>query len=107
MAQPAEVDPHRYQAIFFAGGHGAMWDLPDDRDFLRAAAAIYEGGGVVAAVCHGPAALVNLTLSDGRFLVQGKRVSAFTNAEERSIKLDRVVPFLLLMWFAHLASSGP
>ena len=90
-----DVDPARYDAIFFAGGHGAMWDLPDDGAFMRASAAVYERGGVVAAVCHGPAALVNVTLSDGRPLVQGKRVSAFTNAEEQAVGLDRVVPFLL------------
>jgi len=91
----AHVDPLRYQAIFFAGGHGAMWDLPSDPSFQRVAAAIYERGGVVAAVCHGPAALVNLRLSDGQYLIAGKVVSAFTNAEERAVQLDAVVPFLL------------
>lgn len=91
----ASVDPARYDAIFFAGGHGAMWDLPDDAAFMRVSASIYERGGVVAAVCHGPAALVNVRLSTGAFLIAGKRVSAFTNAEERAVALDRVVPFLL------------
>lgn len=91
----ASVDPLRYEAIFFAGGHGAMWDLPDDLDLARVASAIYERGGVVAAVCHGPAALVNIKLSNGRYLVDGKKVSAFTNDEERAVKLDGVVPFLL------------
>jgi len=91
----AEVVSSRYDAIFFAGGHGAMWDLPDDAAFQRVAAAIYERGGVVAAVCHGPAALVNVRLTDGRFLVDGKHVSAFTNDEERAVKLDAVVPFML------------
>ena len=90
-----DVDPSRYAAIFFAGGHGAMWDLPDNADFPRVARAIYERGGAVAAVCHGPAGLVNITLSDGRYLVAGKRVSAFTNEEERQVKLTDVVPFLL------------
>ena len=91
----AQVDPNRYEAIFYAGGHGAMWDLPDDPGFARAAAAIYERGGVVAAVCHGPAALVNIKLASGRYLVAGKAVSAFTNDEERAAELDTVVPFLL------------
>jgi putative intracellular protease/amidase len=91
----AAVDASRYAAIFFAGGHGTMWDLPDDPGFARVAAAIYEAGGVVAAVCHGPAALVNLRLSNGRFLVDGKSVSAFTNEEERAVRLDGVVPFSL------------
>lgn len=91
----AEVTPARYEAIYFAGGHGAMWDLPENPDFARVAAAIYERGGAVAAVCHGPAALVNVKLSSGAYLVAGKQVSAFTNEEERAVKLEAVVPFLL------------
>lgn len=91
----ADVVPARYDAIYFAGGHGAMWDLPEDPSFARVAAEIYERGGAVAAVCHGPAALVNLKLSSGAYLVAGKEVSAFTNEEERAVKLEAVVPFLL------------
>lgn len=91
----ADVDASRYAAIFFAGGHGAMWDFPQDAGVLRATRAIHEAGGIVAAVCHGPAALVNVTLSDGRPLVEGKRIAAFTDSEERAVKLDTVVPFLL------------
>lgn len=90
-----QVDPTRYDAIFFAGGHGTMWDLPDDVAFQRVAASIYERGGIVSAVCHGPAALVNVKLSNGRYLVEGKTVSAFTNEEERAVGLEHVVPFLL------------
>ncbi|XXU06665.1 type 1 glutamine amidotransferase domain-containing protein [Sorangium sp. So ce854] len=91
----ASVDPSHYAAIFFAGGHGTMWDFPDNDPFARVAASIYERGGVVGAVCHGPAALVNVRLSSGQYLVAGKAVSAFTNEEERAVKLDAVVPFLL------------
>ena len=90
-----EVDPAGYDAILFAGGHGTVWDFPDATGLARAAAAIYERGGVVGAVCHGPAALVNLTLSSGEPLVRGKEVAAFTNEEERAVGLERVVPFLL------------
>ncbi|RYX97033.1 MAG: type 1 glutamine amidotransferase domain-containing protein [Comamonadaceae bacterium] len=90
-----EVDPSRYSAIYYAGGHGAMWDFPANPDIARLGRAIYEAGGVVGAVCHGPAALVDITLSDGSYLVAGKNISAFTDAEERSVKLDQVVPFLL------------
>ena len=89
------VDPARYDAVFFAGGHGTMWDFADCEAFAKVAAAIHEKGGVVSAVCHGPAALVNVKLSSGAWLVAGKTVSAFTNEEERAVKLDRVVPFLL------------
>ncbi|XXZ17359.1 type 1 glutamine amidotransferase domain-containing protein [Sorangium sp. So ce307] len=93
---PADsVDPSRYAAVFFAGGHGTMWDFPESGAFARVAASIYERGGVVGAVCHGPAALVNVRLSSGQYLVAGKAVSAFTNEEERAVKLDAVVPFLL------------
>ncbi|WDZ85637.1 type 1 glutamine amidotransferase domain-containing protein [Micromonospora cathayae] len=91
----AEVDPAGYDIVFFAGGHGTMWDFPDNPDLARIAAAVYERGGVVAAVCHGPSALVNLKLSDGRHLVAGKRVAGFTNDEEAAVGLTEVVPFLL------------
>ena len=92
---PGQVDSGDYDGIFFAGGHGTMWDFPDSVDLADITRAIYETGGVVAAVCHGPAALVNVTLSDGRHLVDGKEVSAFSNEEETAVGLAGVVPFLL------------
>ncbi|MER9882449.1 type 1 glutamine amidotransferase domain-containing protein [Mesorhizobium sp. M0118] len=91
----ADVDPKRYSAILFAGGHGAMWDFPVSPAVNSVTRDIYEAGGIVAAVCHGPAALVNVTLSNGAHLVAGKNVAAFTDDEERAVKLDKVVPFLL------------
>jgi putative intracellular protease/amidase len=93
--KPSEVEPARYAAIYYAGGHGTMWDLPDDAGLQKIAAAIYEAGGIVAAVCHGPAGLVNIQLSDGAYLVANKQVAAFTNDEERAVGLTEVVPFLL------------
>ncbi|MEM1027445.1 MAG: type 1 glutamine amidotransferase domain-containing protein [Planctomycetota bacterium] len=81
--------------VFVAGGHGTMWDLPDHAPLQRLLAETYESGGVVAAVCHGPAALVNVTLSDGSYLVEGKQVAAFTNAEEDAVGLTDTMPFLL------------
>ncbi|WP_448097482.1 type 1 glutamine amidotransferase domain-containing protein [Luteibacter yeojuensis] len=92
---PAEVDPDAYAAIFYAGGHATMWDFPDNAELAAIAARIYERGGVVAAVCHGPAGLVNVKLSDGPYLVTGRDVSAFTNDEERAVGLYDTVPFLL------------
>jgi putative intracellular protease/amidase len=92
---PAEIDPSRYAAVFYAGGHAAMWDLPDDAAIARIAAAVHARGGVVGAVCHGPAGLVNVTLADGRPLVAGKEVAAFTDDEERAVGLHAVVPFSL------------
>lgn len=91
----AAVDPARYDAVFFAGGHGSMWDFPDDPGVQALIRAVYERGGVVAAVCHGPAALVNARLSNGTYLVAGKQVSAFTDEEEVAVKLEAVVPFAL------------
>lgn len=91
----ADVDPVRYSAVLFAGGHGAMWDFAHSPAVQTVARDIYERGGVVAAVCHGPAALVNVRLSSGSYLVEGKRVSAFTDDEEREVGLQDTVPFLL------------
>lgn len=90
-----EVDPADYSAIFFAGGHGTMWDFADSTALQEVTAAIYEQGGAVGAVCHGPAALVNVRLSDGKPLVAGRNVAVFTNSEEEAVKLTNVVPFLL------------
>jgi putative intracellular protease/amidase len=89
------INASDYRAIVFAGGHGTMWDFPDDGDVQRVAGAIYDAGGVVAAVCHGPAALVNVRLADGRSLVDGKNVAGFSNAEESAAGLTAVMPFLL------------
>lgn len=91
----ADVDPAAYDAIYFAGGHGTMWDFPDNEALQQLTAAIYEAGGAVGAVCHGPAGLMNVHLSDGSRLIDGKRVSCFTDAEEHEVALQDVVPFLL------------
>lgn len=93
--KPSEVNPSEYVAIYFAGGHGAMWDLPNDTAIAKLAATIYEQNGIVAAVCHGPAGLVNIQLSNGSYLVNGKKVNGFSNEEEEIVKLTKVVPFLL------------
>lgn len=93
--QPSEVKPGDYSAIFYAGGHGAMWDLADNTALAKIAAAIYENNGIVSAVCHGPAGFVNVKLSNGEYLVRNKKINAFTNEEETAVKLDKVVPFLL------------
>ncbi len=92
---PSEIRAEEFSAILFAGGHGTMWDFPQDERLAAIAAAIYERGGVVAAVCHGPAALVGIRLSNGKFLVDGKSVTGFSNAEEDAAGLTDVMPFLL------------
>lgn len=90
-----DVNPTRYSAIFFAGGHGTMWDFPDSAAAQKAIREIDAAGGIVSAVCHGPAALVNARRADGSLLVAGKRMAAFTDGEEEEVQSTHVVPFLL------------
>ena len=92
---PSEINPDNYDAIMYAGGHGTVWDFPDSKVLATIAVNIYEHGGVLGAICHGPAGLVNMKLKDGTYLVAGKRVASFTDEEERAIELENVVPFLL------------
>ena len=91
----AEVDAAAYDAVFFPGGHGTMWDLPGDAGVTRAVESAYAAGRIVAAVCHGPAGLVSARRPDGQPLVAGKRVNAFTDDEEREAGQAETVPFLL------------
>lgn len=93
--KPSEVDPDKYAAIYFAGGHGTMWDFPDNKELAAITKKIYNNGGVVSAVCHGPAALVNVKLDNGKHLVDGKKINSFTNEEEKAVKKDDIVPFML------------
>jgi putative intracellular protease/amidase len=92
---PSQVNPSDYNAIFYAGGHGTMWDFPDNPELAEITTTIYDRGGIVGAVCHGSAGLVNLQLANGNYLVAGKKLSCFTNEEEASVGLTDVVPFLL------------
>jgi putative intracellular protease/amidase len=92
---PAAVSASRYGAIFYVGGHGTMWDFPQNAELAAIAAQIYENGGVVGAVCHGPAGLIPVRLSNDEPLVAGKTVAGFTNSEEIAVGLADVVPFLL------------
>ncbi|WP_411334549.1 type 1 glutamine amidotransferase domain-containing protein [Metabacillus indicus] len=84
-----------FDAIFLPGGHGTMFDLPDNVKLQELIRDLYEADKIVAAVCHGPAGLVGVKLSDGTPLVAGKAVTAFTDEEERATTLDRFMPFLL------------
>src|SRR6218665_1487424 len=93
--KPSEVNPNEYAAIFYAGGHGAMWDFADNVELARIAQSIYENNGIVSAVCHGPAGLVNIKLNNGKYLVDGKKINAFTNEEEVAVNMDKIVPFAL------------
>jgi len=90
------VDASKYDAVFFPGGHGPMWDLAENDKVHEIVRTVYErNNGIVAAICHGPAALVGLKLSDGSYLVKGKRIACFSDLEEMVVGRDKVVPFLL------------
>lgn len=92
---PKEIVPEQYAAIFYAGGHGTMWDFPENKTLASIAQHIYEKDGIVAAVCHGPSGLINIRLGSGEYLIKDKKVSGFSNAEEEAVGLEHVVPFLL------------
>lgn len=93
----ADVAPATYAAIYFTGGHGTMWDFRRSPEIKRLAEAIYRQGGVVSAVCHGNAALMQLQLqdADGRSLISGRRITGFSNLEERLSGMRSQVPFFL------------
>ncbi|NEX92627.1 type 1 glutamine amidotransferase domain-containing protein [Caulobacter sp. 17J65-9] len=90
-----EVAPDDFDALFYPGGHGPMWDLAEDRHSIALAEGFVAEGKPVAAVCHGPVALAEVRRPDGEYLIKGRKVTAFTNAEERAVHLESVVPFLL------------
>lgn len=90
-----DVEASKYDAVFFPGGHGTMYDYPNNETLASVINEILANNGVVAAVCHGPAVLVGVNGPDGNPIVQGKKVSAFTNAEEEAGGLTEVMPFLL------------
>ncbi|OHV79935.1 type 1 glutamine amidotransferase domain-containing protein [Ensifer sp. LCM 4579] len=90
----AEVKMEGFDAIFYPGGHGPMWDLADDANSIALIEDFYNAGKPVAAVCHGPAVLRGAT-HQGEPIVKGKRVTGFTNSEEEAVQLTEVVPFLV------------
>jgi putative intracellular protease/amidase len=92
---PDGVEASAYDAVFFAGGMGTMWDFAQDERLGALAASAYQSGKIVAAVCHGPAALLSARLENGRPLVEGHAVSAFSNAEETAAGHDGKIPYHL------------
>jgi putative intracellular protease/amidase len=91
----SDVNAADYNAIFFPGGHGTMWDLPQDDGVRRAVEAAYAARRVIGSVCHGAAGLVSARRADGKAVVEGHRINSFTDAEEAAVGLTEVVPFLL------------
>ena len=90
----AGVKAADYQAVFYPGGHGPMWDLAEDPHSIALIEAFYNSGKPVAAVCHGPGALHRVEF-EGQSIVKGKRVTGFTNSEEEAVQLTKIVPFLV------------
>lgn len=91
----ADVDIADVDAIFLPGGHGTMWDLPRSAALADRIGSLFARGRIVAAVCHGPAGLVSAQRRDGKPIVAGRRVTAFTDSEEEKVGLAAAVPFLL------------
>ena len=91
----SEVVPEDYDAVFYPGGHGPMWDLATDKTSIQLIEEFYDTQKPIAFVCHAPAALINVKAENGQPLVKGKRVTGFSNTEEEAVGLTKVVPFLL------------
>ncbi|MBK4993656.1 type 1 glutamine amidotransferase domain-containing protein [Pseudomonas sp. S37] len=91
---PGQVKPEQYEVIYYTGGHGVMYDFPDNQQLQELARKVYENQGIVAAVCHGVVGLLNIKLSDNSLLLKDRLVTGFSNTEEKLAELDNVVPFL-------------
>ena len=91
----ADISADDFDAVFYPGGHGPMWDMPDNATSIALVEAFVKADKPVGAVCHAPVALTNVRGKDGDYLVKGKRVTGFSNEEEAAVLLEKVVPFLL------------
>lgn len=89
------IDASQYDAIFFPGGHGPMWDFPNNPHLQSVIEAFHKNNKVISAVCHGVVALIDAKQTDGTALVSGQQVSCFSNSEEAAVQLTNIVPFLL------------
>ncbi|WP_114604161.1 type 1 glutamine amidotransferase domain-containing protein [Staphylococcus sp. EZ-P03] len=92
--KPEEVNPEDYEVIYYAGGHGVVWDFEKDKGLIELAEKIYSNNGYVTAVCHGPAGLLNIK-DNGQNLIKGKKVAGFSNSEESQMGVTENMPFLL------------
>lgn len=92
--RPDQVNPADYAAIYYTGGHGVMWDFPDDLSIQNLASTIYDNNGYLVSVCHGVAGLLNIKDKSGNYLIEGKNITGFTTTEEIIAGKKSVVPFL-------------
>lgn len=90
-----DINEEDFDAVFYPGGHGPLWDLATDKTSIKLIETFYNHQKPIAFVCHAPAALVNVKTTDGEPLVKSKQVTGFSNTEEEAVKLTKVVPFLL------------
>jgi len=91
----AEMNPSDFNAVFYPGGHGPLWDLANDAESITLIETFYAQNKPVSFVCHAPAALKSVKTQNGEYLVKGKNVTGFTNSEEEAVNLVDVVPFLV------------
>jgi len=91
----ANIRADDYDVLFFPGGHGPMYDLANDADTMRLTEEFFSVGKIVAAVCHGPAALLGARQVSGDSILKGRKVTGFSNTEETAVQLHTVLPFLL------------
>ena len=91
----SDIKEADYDAVFYPGGHGPLWDLATDRNSIELIEAFYNHQKPIAFVCHSPAALVNVKAINGEPLIKGKELTGFSNTEEEAVQLTKVVPFLL------------
>lgn len=91
----SEMRAEEFDAVFYPGGHGPLWDLTADKNSIKLIEAFWKADKPVAAVCHAPSVLLNAKDSNGEPLVKAKKVTGFTNSEEEAVQLTDVVPFLL------------
>ena len=91
----SEVSQADYDAVFYPGGHGPLWDLAEDKDSIALIESFIKNNKTVAAVCHAPAVFRHTKNENGKPLVDGKKVTSFTNTEEEAVQLTDIVPFLV------------
>jgi len=117
----SDIDPGEFDAVFYPGGHGPLWDLAEDSHSIALIDATVAANKPVAVVCHAPGVLRHVKGPDGRPLVSGRKVTSFSNSEEEAVHLTNVVPFLvedMLVksggrytkqpnWMAHVVTDGP
>lgn len=91
--KPSEINPNEYQAIYYTGGHGVLWDFVNNKEIDAIAEKIYSNGGYVTSVCHGAVGLLDLKDDKGNYLIENKNITGFTNTEEILSARAKKVPF--------------